>query len=263
MTPYFALIAVGLDAAATRFLSKIEKTAAAVVAAVVGVVLLVGSTTGVQAACDPPVFNVCFHKYDEDWSTAGTAAMIVEFNGLPGKTYRYQFSGLMYHFDYTTGDSWVDRGWERGRFSGEKSLSCHRYWWDPDRGGTGGYLRIYEEGTSNSWLRGGPKVLGKWIASVDFYPYQRAALVYLNNSALPFGHEQYYCTIDWETPIQLRHGYSEGYWVYAPWQWNPKYPHHRPWFYMGDPGSPRQPYRRRCLVTVNPPPRTSGNTRSW
>ena len=43
MKSYFALIAVGLDAAATRFKSKIEKPAAAVAAAFVGIGLLVGS----------------------------------------------------------------------------------------------------------------------------------------------------------------------------------------------------------------------------
>ena len=42
MRTLFALIAVGLDAAATRFSSKMEKTAAAVVAGVVGIGLLVG-----------------------------------------------------------------------------------------------------------------------------------------------------------------------------------------------------------------------------
>ncbi len=40
MKSYLALIAVGLDAAATRFKSKIEKTAAAVVVGVVGIGLL-------------------------------------------------------------------------------------------------------------------------------------------------------------------------------------------------------------------------------
>ena len=43
MRSLFALIAVGLDAAATRCSSKFEKTAAAVVAGVVGIGLLAGS----------------------------------------------------------------------------------------------------------------------------------------------------------------------------------------------------------------------------
>ena len=43
MKSLFALIAVGLDAAATRFSSKLEKTAAAVVVGVVGIGLLAGS----------------------------------------------------------------------------------------------------------------------------------------------------------------------------------------------------------------------------
>ena len=58
MRTLFALIAVGLDAAATRFKSKIEKTAAAVVVGVVGVGLLVGSLSlfadPVSLPDDPP-----------------------------------------------------------------------------------------------------------------------------------------------------------------------------------------------------------------
>ena len=34
-------------------------------AVVVGIGLLVGSTAAVQAACDPPVYDVCFHKLGE------------------------------------------------------------------------------------------------------------------------------------------------------------------------------------------------------
>ncbi len=64
MRSLFALIAVGLDAAATRFLSKIEKTAAAVVAGVVGIGLLLGSISlfaePVQTGPFPgQVKNVC------------------------------------------------------------------------------------------------------------------------------------------------------------------------------------------------------------
>ena len=94
---FISLIAVGLDAASSRFSSKTEKTAAA---AIVGIGLVVGSTADVQAACDPPGYDVCFHKRDNDWSTAGLATMIVEFDGIPGKTYRYRFSGWMENIDY-------------------------------------------------------------------------------------------------------------------------------------------------------------------
>ena len=150
-------------------LSVFFQSAAAIV---VGIGLLVGSTADVQAACDLPVYDVCFHKRDNDWSTAGLATMKVEFDGVPGQAYRYQFSGWMYHFDYLTGDYWYGYGRVTGRFSSSASLECYNFWWDPDRGGTSGYLQIYEEGTSRSWRRGGPKVLGKRVASVDFYPYQ-------------------------------------------------------------------------------------------
>ena len=176
--------------------------------------------------------------------------------GVPGQVYRYQFSGWMYHFDYLTGDYWYGYGRVTGRFSSSAILECYDFWWDPARGGTGGYLQIYEEGTSRPWniRRGGPKVLGKWIASVDFYPYQQAALVYLNNSAVPFALSQYYCTIDWEDPIPLNHGYTEGSWVYRPWQ----YPNWNGWCYGGDPGSPRFHYRRNCSVTISPPSPPAG-----
>ena len=62
--PFFALIAVGLDAAATRFSSKFEKTAAAVATAFVGIGLLAGSLSllaePVQTGPFPnQVKNVC------------------------------------------------------------------------------------------------------------------------------------------------------------------------------------------------------------
>lgn len=249
--PFIALIAAGLDAACIAFSkSKIKETAASVV---VGIGLLVGSTVDVQAACDPPVYGVCFHKLEGDWTTAGHAKMIVEFDGLPGKTYHYRFSGWMSGLNYSDGTVWYGYGQVTGRFSGSASLECADFWWDPDRGGTGGYLQIYEEGTSRSWRRGGPKVLGKWIASVDFYPYQEAALVYLNNSAIPFEFSQYYCTIDWDPiPVPLKYGYTLGCWE---WVGNrPVWPKYNGWRYHGDHGSPRFDYRSSCSYEFDPSP---------
>ena len=55
--------------------SKIEKTAATVA---VGIGLLIGHIGEVQSACNPPVYDVCFHKRG-DWTTEGGAEMIVDF----------------------------------------------------------------------------------------------------------------------------------------------------------------------------------------
>ncbi len=226
----------------------------------VGIGGLIGDAKA-SSDCDPPVYDVCFHKEDGDWTTVSTAAMLVKFSRIPGRDYVYRFQGLMQNFS-GSGDWWIARGSDKGSFSGSFSLECNRFWWDPDRGGTGGTLSIHEAGDSSSWTRDGPRVLGKWVALVHFYPYQEAALVYLNTSAVPgsFDHDMYYCTIDWDGPIQLRHGYTEGYWAHSI-AWDPRWPWYRPWLYHGDPGTPRQPYNQRCLIAVYPPARTPGNTR--
>lgn len=147
------------------------------------------------------------------------------------------------------------------------SFSYGSFWWVPLSMWQNYGCTIYEghwdynnqdENGRPTWVR------GTQVASLDFYPYQDAALVYLNTSAAPFSLSQYYHTIDYDTdlpPGYLRHGYSEGYWTYLPFQWNPNYPHHRPWFYMGYPGSPRFHYRQLCSVIIPPPPRTPSNTR--
>ena len=90
--------------------SKIEKAAAAVV---VGIGLLAGSTGDVQAACDPPVYDVCFHKTDGDFSTDGYVKMEVDFDvpyAKRNQQYEVVWTGLMFFFDYNTGDSWTYSG---------------------------------------------------------------------------------------------------------------------------------------------------------
>ena len=87
MHNFYLLGAVCLGAASRILKSKIKETAAAVV---VGVGLLVGSTVGVQAACNPPLRDVCFHK-SGDWTTEGSVEMIVDFHvpsSKHGTTYR-------------------------------------------------------------------------------------------------------------------------------------------------------------------------------
>ena len=50
--------------------SAFSQSAAAVV---VGIGLLAGATGDVQSACNPPVYDVCFHKEFGDWTMAGWA----------------------------------------------------------------------------------------------------------------------------------------------------------------------------------------------
>lgn len=59
-----------------------------VAAVAVGIGLLAGSTGDVQAACDPPVDDVCFHKLtDGGWTSVdGYAVMDIQFKGQSGKS---------------------------------------------------------------------------------------------------------------------------------------------------------------------------------
>ena len=95
MPNLLSLGVVGLDAARIAFSkSKIKETAAAV-AVVVGVGLLVGSTGDVQAACNPPVFDVCFHKTSGGgWTSDGYVGMDIQFKGKSGQRYEVVWSGL-------------------------------------------------------------------------------------------------------------------------------------------------------------------------
>ena len=95
MPIFKALGAVCLGAASRIFKSKIKETAAAVVVAVVGVGLLVGSMAGVQAACNPPVFDVCFHKTSGGgWTADGYVGMDIQFKGKSGQRYEVVWYGL-------------------------------------------------------------------------------------------------------------------------------------------------------------------------
>ena len=67
-------------------------------AIVVGIGLLAGSTVDVQAACDPPVYDVCFHKIDGDFSTDGSVKTEIEFDvplGKRNQQYEVVWTGLM------------------------------------------------------------------------------------------------------------------------------------------------------------------------
>ncbi len=249
--------AVCLGAASRILKSKIKETAAAVV---VGIGLLVGSTAHVQAACDPPIFDVCFHK--SSWSSSGYATLFVEFNGKSDQLYEFRWNGLKklpgYGRNGLPGLTY-DGFSQRGRSGYEASLEYSDFWWESWSPWNNYGVTIYEghwdystypETGVATWVR------DRWVGSVDFYAYQAAAYVSIDNrsSVLDYELSSYYCTVDWESKsITLLHGYSEGYWE-GPFPGGT-------YRYHGDPGSPRFHYRQSCSVTVRPPPRTSRNTR--
>ncbi len=75
---------------------------------------------------------------------------------------------------------------------------------------------------------------------VHFYPWHEEALVYLDNSRLPFELNQYYCTIDWyPIPNSLKFGGSTGD-CYHGW-------------YMSNVVSPRFHYGSICLANIPVP----------
>ena len=258
MNHLYALIALGLDAARIAFSkSKIKETAAAVV---VGVGLLVGSTADVQAACDPPVFDVCFHKTSGGgWTSSdGYVAMDIQFKGDVEKKYEVVWQGLKrlarfswsrgFYYEFTRED--VSVHWFPG--GSEQTLTYENFYWDHTIPWDWwyGYGCIIHEGSvvNGEWVR------GSQVASVHFYSYQEAALVSLDNSSsgLPFELSQYYCTIDYEPGFSPKFGYTLGCWEYVGTRhvW-PKY---NGWRYHGDHGSPRFDYEGSCSYEFWPSP---------
>ena len=228
-------------------LSAFFQSAAAVVAAVVGIGLLVGSTAAVQAACNPPVYDVCFHKVDgSGFSVDGTVKLEIEFDVPRSKRnqqYEVVWSDLKIFFDPLTYRTWYSDAQvsDKGIY-GNRTLTFDRFWWDS--------LAPYNYNNYGCSIFEGEYVNGKWVrgtqvASVDFYSHQAASLVYLNTSALPFSLSQYYCTIDWDPspPNPLFSGYSR-------WQC---VNYRGYWYSWGDVGSPRFDYERRCSRTISPP----------
>ena len=233
-----------------RFAGKMKTAASAVV---VGIALLVGSNAAVQAACYPPVYAPCFHKKSGSWSSSGYATIFVDFEVPSGKSsqlYEVEWNGLKKLFvdgDFQETYESVSRKGISG--SGDIEFSYDKFWWEPYTSWNSYGCSIYEghyDGTE--WVRGDK------VAQVDFYAYQEADLIYLNTSAASFSLSQYYGTLDWEPKIPapyLLHGYTEGYWEGSTGIYR----------YHGDPGSPRFHYRSKCSVTIQPPARTSRNTR--
>ena len=249
MPNFYSLGAVCLGAASRILKSKLEKTAAAVV---VGVGLLVGSTGDVKAACDPPVYDVCFHKKSGNWRTGGFVGLAIRFRDPSTELtqlYEFQWNGLKrIVVDGVLQDTYESVSYYAPRLG---PIGYGKFWWDPSTPWNNYGLSIYEgHFERNRWVR------GTQVAQVDFYAYQEAALVYLNTSAASFSLSQYYCTIDYAPSLSapyLLHGYTEGYFE-GPFSGGT-------YRYHGDPGSPRFHYESDCSVLVGPPPRTSRNTR--
>ena len=156
-----------------------KETTAAVV---VGISLLVGSSGDVQSACDPPVFDVCFHKIDGGGWTAGDgyAAMDIQFKGESGEKYEVVWHGLkrLYIWDgkrfryVITRDDVSDYPYW---VCSEVTLTYENFWWDhtiPWDWWYGYGCSIYEGSTvKGEWVR------ESQVATVHFYSYQEAAYV--------------------------------------------------------------------------------------
>ena len=123
------------------------------------------------------------------------------------------------------------------------SLSRTIFYWDhtiPWDWWYGYGCSIYEGAfVKGKWLR------GSQVASVRFYSYQEAALVYLYG--LSFELSQYYCTIDYDPGLSSlsRHGYTEGCWEWVG-ENAPVWSKYSGWRYHGDHGSLRFDYQSSC-----------------
>ncbi len=122
-----------------RFAGNMKTAAAAVV---VGIGLLAGSTDEVQAACDPSVYNVCFHADGRDWFSSGYATLYVDFDVPSGKSSQYyevEWNGLKKLFNpdsnrlELTYESVSDEGLIG---SGTLYLSYGSFWWNQAHGTT-------------------------------------------------------------------------------------------------------------------------------
>ena len=228
-------------------------------AVVVGVGLLAGSTGDVQAECDPPIFDLCFHK--DNWQLDGTAEMWIEFEGESGKLYEVVWHGIKRFVNPITRlpeIRWEDDG-EEGLSGVGASWNYKDFWWDAsaDPGSDCYGVSVYEghwEYDSEDrrfWVR------DHWLGSASFNSHQEAAHVYLDASLFPdFDLWIYYLTIDYESPFpNLRRGYAEDYCSWG-WRWNPetRRREYRNWYYPGDPGSPRFHYGESCSVDIYWPP---------
>lgn len=230
-----------------RFAGKL-KTAAAVV---VGIGLLVGSTGEIhgQGDCDPPVFDVCFHK--SNWTSAGYATMYIEVDLPPaesGQRYELVWRGLKKIFV----DGVLEETYRDDSKPGLSASSVYDKFWWPSWVTKDSYVDYMVEIYEGHWdfgneVNGRPTwVRDTWIGSAQLYSYQEAAEVNLNASLYSdFDLWTYYCTIDWDTPLaNLRYGYILGSWTYD----NSR----QEFFYEGVHGSPRFDYEDDCSYEFSP-----------
>ena len=224
------------------------KTAAAAV--VVGIALLVGSNAAVQASeCDPPIYNVCFHK--SDWTSAGEATMFVEFNPPPaeaGQLYEIVWRGYkkIHGVGKPTYENFSDPG-----LSDVYSLSYEHFWW-PSGLTEDSYESYGVEIYEGHWdwenqVNGRPTwVRGVWVGSASLYNHQEAAEINVDALLFPdFNYWTYYCTVDWQSAITpLKYGYILGCWYWDSRQSD--------YVYTGVHGSPRFDYRQSCSYKFSP-----------
>ena len=196
---------LGLSAKSTktpwflRFARNMKTAAAAVVA---GIGLLAGSNAAVQAACNPPVYDVCFHKDSGDWTTAGSVEMIVDFHvpsSKAGTTHRIEWWGYQW-YDYGTR---FGLAWGKNQYPHIVTLSAGRnelsydFRFDPDRNREDDPFVYDSYGVSIYEYNPNTRKDIKWVASSDLRPRQAAAYVSVDSeyySDLSI----YYCSIDYE-----------------------------------------------------------------
>ena len=231
-------------------------------AAIVGIGLLAGSTGDVQAACNPPVFDVCFHKLDRDWTRFGEAVMFVDFkvpSSKAGTTYRIEWWGYQ---RYVFGPFDIRYAWGKNQLphtdtlsAGENQLS-HTFLYHPDRNREDDPFIYDSYGMAIYEYNPNTRKDIKWVASVWFRPGQAAADVQVDSEYYS-DLSLYYCTIDYDPNNYpgLKSGYDGPYWVRRT-LWTAPWPIGRPyyvWGWTGNVGSPRFDYGHSCSHEVTLP----------
>ena len=232
-----------------RFAGKMKTAAAAVI---VGIALLVGSNGEVQAECDPPLYNVCFHK--SDWTSADTATMFVDFDPPPaesGQLYEIVWRGLKKI--HGVGEPTYENFSDPGKSDSEVAGLSYEHFWCPEGITEDSYesygVELYEghwdystypETGYPTWVR------GDWIGSASLYNHQEAAEINVDASLFPdFNYWTYYCTVDWQSAITpLKYGYILGCWYWDSRQSD--------YIYTGVHGSPRFDYQQSCSYEFSP-----------
>ena len=206
-----------------RFGEKLKTAAAAIV---VGIALLAGYNAEVHgqgSECDPPIFDVCFHK--SDWTTHGPATMFVEFNPPPaeeGQLYEIVWRGLRRVFRNRRFVETYENDSQPGQSDSQVASLSYEFYW-PSWITVDSYLSYGVEIYEGYWdfeneVNGRPTwVRGDWIGSASLYNHQEAAEISVDASLFPdFDYWKYYCEVDWDSPITpLKYGYILGCWYWG------------------------------------------------